>query len=248
MARVDYQKVASLYQSGRSAVAHEDEWGLLLAPYLPGRPALRVLDLGAGTGIFSRAWPRWGATSVVALDPAMPMLAQARHTGLPSCASPVNARGEWLPLRGGSVDVVWISTVFHHLREPERCVADLGRVLRGSGSLVIVRQMFAERWNGGWHHAFPGIDRAVGRFPRLDAIAELFGHGGLALVGIEAVEGPGTPGIDVADWVRKMRHADTLLLGLDDDEIAAGLAELDALGVEPIAGPTLEAAVFALTD
>jgi hypothetical protein len=50
----------------------------------------------------------------------------------------------------------------------------------------------------------------------------------------------------VAAWVRKMRHADTLLGGLTDDEIAAGLATLDEIGDGEIAGPTLETAVYAL--
>jgi SAM-dependent methyltransferase len=247
MARVDYQKVASLYQTGRSAVAHEDEWRPLLIPYLPDRPALRVLDLGAGTGIFSRVWPEWGATSVVALDPARPMLAQAKITGLPPCVGPVNARGEWLPLRSDSVDVVWISTVFHHIRERERCAADLARVLRGPGSTVMIRQMFAERWTGGWHHVFPGMDRSIARFPRIDTITDLFAHEGFTLTGIEGVQEKEAAGTEVADWVRQMRHADTLLLGLDDEEIAEGVAKLDALGDELIAGPTLEVAVFTRT-
>jgi SAM-dependent methyltransferase len=246
MAKVDYEKVASLYQAGRSAVAHEEEWGPLLVPYLPDRPSLRVLDLGAGTGIFSRVWPEWGATSVVALDPARPMLAQARTTGLPPCAAPVNARGEWLPLQDGSVDVVWISTVFHHLRERERCAADLGRVVRGPGSLVMIRTQFPDRWTGGWQHLLPNIDRSIARFPRLDTVADLLAPQGFTLTAVEGVQHPEVTATEVADWLRKMRHADTLLLGLEDDEIAEGLAKFDALGDELVDGPTLETAVFAL--
>jgi hypothetical protein len=174
------------------------------------------------------------------------MLAQARTTGLPPCAAPVNARGEWLPLRDGSVDVIWISTVFHHLRERERCAADLGRVAAGPGSLVMIRTQFPDRWTGGWQHLLPGIDRSIDRFPRLDTIAELLAPHGFTLTAVEGVQHPEVAATEVADWVRKMRHADTLLLGLDDHEIGEGLAKFDALGDELVDGPTLETAVFAL--
>jgi ubiquinone/menaquinone biosynthesis C-methylase UbiE len=245
MARVDYEQVASTYQSGRSAVAHEDAWQPLITPYLPDRSPLHVLDLGAGTGIFARVWPDWGATHVVALDPSPGMLAEARRIGLPG-AWPVNGRGEWLPLRDDSVDAAWISTVFHHLAEPDRCVGDLARVLRGPGSVVLVRAMYPERWSGGWHHLLPGIERALTRFPRLDELTALFASGGFELRGVEAVPEPPTTGAEVADWIRRMRHADTLLGALTDDEIAAGLATLDAIGDGEQAGPTLETAVFGL--
>lgn len=246
MASVDYEQVASTYQIGRSAVAHEDAWGPLVAPYLPARSPLHVLDLGAGTGIFSRVWPSWGASGVIALDPAQAMLAEARRAGLGPATWPVNARGEWLPLRAGSVDVVWISTVFHHLTDRRRCIDDLVRVLRGPSSVVMVRGMFPGRWDGGWHHVFPGIERAIGRFPRFDVVTGLFEDAGFALRGIEGVQEASTAGAEIAAWVRRMRDADTLLLGLTDDEIAAGLAVLDRLGDDTITGPRLEVAVYAL--
>jgi SAM-dependent methyltransferase len=246
MASVDYERVASTYQSGRSAVAHEDAWRPLVTPYLPDRSPLHVLDLGAGTGIFSRVWPDWGAAHVVALDPALPMLGQARRTGLPDQVSPVNARGEWLPLREGCVDAVWISTVFHHLTDRTRCVEDLARVLRGPDSVVLVRGMFPDRWDGGWHHVFPGIERAIGRFPSLEVVTEVFERAGFAFRGVEGVPEQTATGDAVAAWVRRMRDADTLLLGLTDDEIAAGLATLDRIADDDISGPTLEAAAFAL--
>lgn len=246
MPSVDYERVASTYQSGRSAVAHEDAWGPLVVPYLPDRSPLHVLDLGAGTGIFTRVWPEWGATRIVALDPALAMLGEARRTGLPDRASAVNARGEWLPLRDGSVDAVWISTVFHHLDDQRRCVDELARILHGPGSLVFVRSLFADRWKGGGFDLFPGIQRSVRRFPQLEVVTELFEQVGMALAGVEAVRDALSSGTAMADWVRRMREADTLLLGLDDDEVATGLAALDAIGDQEITGPAIEAAVYVL--
>jgi SAM-dependent methyltransferase len=175
------------------------------------------------------------------------MLAEGRRVGLPACARPVNARGEALPLGDDSIDVAWISAAFHHIADQERCAAELARALRGPGSLVMIRGLFAGRSDGGWHSVFPNADRATDRFPRLDAVADLFAQHGLTLAGVEAVANQSAPGAEVAAWVREMRHADTLLLAFDDDEIAAGLAVLDARATDRFPGPTVETAVLQLT-
>jgi ubiquinone/menaquinone biosynthesis C-methylase UbiE len=45
--------------------------------------------------------------------------------------------GESLPLDDGSVDLVFLSMVFHHLSEPSRVVSECYRVLRSGGVLFV---------------------------------------------------------------------------------------------------------------
>lgn len=63
---VDYERVAALYEEGRALPAQVlVRWGEVVGPYLP--PGTKwILDLGAGTGIFARAWPGWTRCSVLA--------------------------------------------------------------------------------------------------------------------------------------------------------------------------------------
>jgi hypothetical protein len=64
---VDYERVASLYEEGRALPAEVlARWGDVVRPYLPSGTR-RILDLGAGTGIFARAWPRWTQAAVIAV-------------------------------------------------------------------------------------------------------------------------------------------------------------------------------------
>lgn len=50
---VDYDSVAAVYQSGRALTSDVlERWGRAVRPYLGDGP-IRVVDLGAGTGIFA---------------------------------------------------------------------------------------------------------------------------------------------------------------------------------------------------
>jgi len=56
----------------------------------------------------------------------------------------VAGRAERLPLREGVVAWAWVSTVVHHLDDLDAAAAELGRVLR-PGGVVLVRQAVVGR-------------------------------------------------------------------------------------------------------
>jgi len=104
---------------------------------------IRVLDVGAGTGIATRALIARHA-NVIAIDPGRELLRRAMtHTeGLLT----VVADGAALPVRSNVVDLVCFAQSWHWL-DPSTRVAEIHRVLRPNG-----------RWAGWWSHA-----RADGR-------------------------------------------------------------------------------------
>jgi SAM-dependent methyltransferase len=99
---------------------------------------LRVLDVGAGTGIATRELAARGAR-VTAVDPGCALLARARGhmPGLPV----VVADGARLPVPAGALDLVCFAQSWHWLDEATR-VDEVHRVLRPAG-----------RWAGWWSHA-----------------------------------------------------------------------------------------------
>jgi SAM-dependent methyltransferase len=124
-----------VYQEGRSPLARPEDWGQLID--LPRTGQLRVLDLGAGTGIFTRAWPGWGASFVVGLDPSLAMLAEARRAGLPAEARLLAGQAQRLPFAARTFDAAWLSAVIHHVTDGEACVRELARVVVPGGRVYL---------------------------------------------------------------------------------------------------------------
>lgn len=214
---VDYQAAAPLYRTGRALPDDVlDRWGDLVRPHLPDRP-LRIADVGAGTGIFAAAWPRWVAATVVAVEPTPGMIAE----GDPSVAY-VRGRAEELPVASRSVDVAWVSAALHHFSDHARAVAELDRVLRDDGK-VMVRTFLPERSGPTWLEAFPGHERALARFIDLARLSGLLGGVGFVLRDVEELVERTSTFAETADWVERMRRADSLLTALTDDEIAEGV-------------------------
>ncbi len=94
----------------------------------------QVVEVGAGTGLFTRLLLDTGA-SVVATDPVPEMLAHLAST-LPGVATAV-ATADALPLSDGSVDAVICATAFHWFATPQ-VLAEFHRVLRPGGSLGLI--------------------------------------------------------------------------------------------------------------
>jgi SAM-dependent methyltransferase len=112
--------------------------GETLNPWLEGRLARlgaegvdRALDLGCGRGFWLRRMAAAGLSPVgLEYDPARAVDALRQA---PTAAGDA-AR---LPFRTGSMDLVLSIHVLHHLPDPEVVLAEVGRVLRPGGYLVL---------------------------------------------------------------------------------------------------------------
>ena len=217
---VDYEHVADRYAEGRSLpIEVLDRWRVAVRPYLPSG-SIRVLDVGAGTGIFAGAWPRWTPTVVLALEPSAEMI-RAGHVVDPAVTF-VRGLAEALPVSDGCAGVVWVSTALHHFGDVHQAVDEIGRVLNRAGR-VLVRTYAPGRTEVTWADEFPGRSKWQARFHRAEELIALFyGHGFDVVDVREVLEGMETYA-QSAQWAARMRHADSMLTALNDDEIAAGL-------------------------
>jgi ubiquinone/menaquinone biosynthesis C-methylase UbiE len=222
---VDYERVATRYQEGRSLGADVlERWGDAVKPYLPSGP-MRVVDVGAGTGIFAAAWPRWTEAAVVAVEPSAAM-AGAGGVDDPGVTF-VLGTAEALPLRDGSADVAWVSTALHHFSDVHQAVRELARVL-GPGRRVLVRTYAPDRTEITWLDELPGRAKWEARCYTEQQLVEILSRHGFDLIdALEVLEGVESYAKS-ADWVERMRHADSMLTALSDDEIAQGVSRLRA--------------------
>jgi malonyl-CoA O-methyltransferase len=109
--------------------------GAQLMARLPQNPPARWLDLGSGTGHFSRAMAQHFAHSEgVALDIAEGMLRHARPLG--GAQHYVAGDAENLPLRGASVDLMFSSLAVQWCSDFAAVLAEANRVLRPGGTFA----------------------------------------------------------------------------------------------------------------
>jgi SAM-dependent methyltransferase len=109
--------------------------------FLLGPAPLRVLDLGAGTGLLTEVLLAAGHR-VVAVDPSPDMLAQLRSR-LPQVGTHTGG-AEQIPLPDGDVDAVVAGQAAHWFR-PGEAAAELRRVLRPGGVVGFVWNTRDER-------------------------------------------------------------------------------------------------------
>lgn len=93
-----------------------------------------AVDVGAGTGLFTRALVD-KAAQVIAVEPdaRMRKVLTARSPGV----SVVEGRGESIPLPDASADAVFVSSAWHWM-DDERAVPEIGRVLRDGGRFGLI--------------------------------------------------------------------------------------------------------------
>ncbi|MFD8598974.1 class I SAM-dependent methyltransferase [Kitasatospora sp. NPDC059646] len=123
---LSFGSAARLYDSIRPGYpARAVTWAL-------GAEPLRVLDLGAGTGLLTGAL-RAAGHEVVAVEPdgQMRAVAAERHPGIPVLAG----SAEDIPLPDGAVDAVVVGQAYHWFT-PQAALPQIHRVLRAGGVLA----------------------------------------------------------------------------------------------------------------
>ena len=106
-----------------------------------------VGDLGCGTGQVSAALAPF-VHHVIAVDASAAML-QASKKRLSSFENIELRRGELeaLPIDDRRLDAATLMLVLHHVPEPERALADVARVLKPNGRVIVVDMLPHDREN-----------------------------------------------------------------------------------------------------
>jgi len=229
MARIDYDRAAATYDRGRDLPAAAfTEWRVALAEHWPTELRGPVVDVGAGSAIWVALLGGWFGAPVVGVEPSTGMRAAARHRRLPPRAWLLGGVAEKLPLRDASCAVAWLSTVVHHFRDLDAAAAELRRVLI-PGAVVFIRSSFPGRHDAiPLFEYFPGARRIASSFPTIEATVGAFARAGFSAREVRRVyEARDTSPGAMVERVRAMRHADSTLAPLSDEEFTAGMAALE---------------------
>jgi ubiquinone/menaquinone biosynthesis C-methylase UbiE len=195
-------------------------WREAVAKHLDPRPGTRLLDLGAGTGMWARAFTDWYDTvDVIAVEPSAAMRTRCHY----SPVLPGDAGN--LPLKDNSVDAAWLSTMIHHVPDLTAAARELRRVVRAGGP-VLIRSAFAGR-----HQAitlfrfFTEAIRVLDTYPSVDDVVTAFTTAGFTPISLEPVPQTTAPSLlEIAATLRREAH--TPLQLITDEEYSNGLARL----------------------
>lgn len=220
---VDYRSAASWYDSGRALDdATLEGWRSAVEGIVGNIGSHSVVDVGAGTGLFADAWVAWGASRVTAVEPSEAMREQAlgRAGGH---FEVVEGDATKIPLPDASVSICWMSAVLHHIPDTRLAAAEIARVVR-PGGFLLVRGYFPGLGVIPWLPFMPGRERADARFPGEARTLEIFAGPAFEHVrSLTVTERESTTAGTAADWVERMREADSLLTALEPSEIDAGV-------------------------
>ena len=131
----DFDDVASLYAVARPTYPRQ------VVDWIVGSPGLEIVDVGAGTGLFTALLVERSAM-VTAVEPSVRMLDELR-SALPDVAA-VEGAGERMPLPDASADLVTFAQAWHWVDVPAASL-EAARVLRSGGSLALVWNLRDER-------------------------------------------------------------------------------------------------------
>jgi ubiquinone/menaquinone biosynthesis C-methylase UbiE len=157
-----------------------------------GDQPAKVLDVGCGTGLFaSRLRAAVDRVEVFGVDLVPEMLARGRPRWRrdPGHVFPIQGDSERLPFGSGTFDIVTCANSFHHYPRQDRAIAEMRRVLRPGGRLMVIDGYRDSLW--GWfifdicvagvegdvHHASARRFRDLMTQAGLQAIAQRPYHG-----------------------------------------------------------------------
>lgn len=227
-----------MYEQGRApSAAVTTVWRDVLRRYLARGST--VLDLGSGTGAYSEFLAEAFSAEVLAVEPSDRMRAVAADEHAHPRVTYLEGRAEALPLEDACCDAALLSQMVHHIADPAACVAELRRVLRPDG-LVLVRGTLSAGRQVPFMDFFPSArEVAEARIPTPDQVIEMFSDGFEHVAG-EVIDQESSPSFrDYYERVR-LRAISTLEL-LDDAEFERGIDEMRAVAVaEADPAPVIE--------
>lgn len=234
----DDERLANAYEHGNEMPEESlRAWVALIGSQLPC-PSPSIVEIGAGTGMFSAAMARrLEGSSVLAVDTSEPMLAEARRHHPHPGVRYASGSAEAVPAPADTFDLAFLSRVIHHLPDRTAAARELARVLRADGK-VIVRTTFRERLDALVYDYWPRL-RSIDerRFPGERELIAEFAAAGFALREVTSFAQPVTASLR-AYHARLTTRPQSKFTYLTDEQFREGLERLAAAArTEPLDPP-----------
>lgn len=223
---MDYDKtdIAAGYNRGRDhGPAFRTQWMQAIAARVEPQSIRRALDLGCGTGRFSQELAGHFDCSVAGIDPSLKMLNEARAALQRERVFYACGNAEAIPLESRSVDLIFISMVFHHFTNPQLAAQECRRVLRPNGRVCLRTGSREKVPNYPYVPYFPASRPLLDQhLPTLKSQQEAFEAAGFATLFEDVITQEIAP--DLHAYADKLAtKSDSILIRLANEDFDAGL-------------------------
>ena len=227
---MDYDKtdISFSYDSARQyKTTTLSKWMAHIRSSVPDTQISHVVDLGCGTGRYSSALADLFKASVTGLDPSVKMLEKAKSKRSGDNITFKVAHAENLPLDDDSVDLVFMSNVYHHLQDPGLTVRECRRVLRHPGYVVLRNSTSNQADSFPYVGLFPGIEEIIGRYqPASSEVVSMLSSNEFNLLTHKVIPHQMAENWNTLLEKAKLR-ADSLLVRLSDENYGSGIEALE---------------------
>ena len=237
----DLTNIPFAYDRGRE---HGPEihnlWMNVVSSYVNDQTIKTILDLGCGTGRFTEDLAVRFDAEVLGVDPSQKMLEQAQRKRRDSRVRYEHGRGEAIPLPDKSVDLIFMSMVFHHFDDPKLTARECRRVLRDDGT-VFLRGGTRERIT-----SYPYVQFFPETLPLLEeclapvvSIAQVFEEAGFRTLSLDVVKQEVARNFEA--YAEKLSAgADSVLAQLSPAEFETGMSALRSHAARTDSQPVCE--------
>jgi ubiquinone/menaquinone biosynthesis C-methylase UbiE len=184
--RTEEDNAARFARTAGRVAAHQDTRAARLAQqvgeFVQPSGGERALDVGTGAGALAFALAPL-VREVVGLDPVPELLELARQRELPNTEF-VEGDGAALPFPDVSFDLAGTHRTLHHVARPARVLAELARVTRPGGHVLVVDQLSPDDPDGAAavHEFETARDPSHTRLLAHGQLQELFEANGLSVL------------------------------------------------------------------
>jgi ubiquinone/menaquinone biosynthesis C-methylase UbiE len=241
---IDYDgRMSAGYESGRAlSTEAADTWAKIVAPFVRHDEGFRILDIGVGTGRFAALFARAFKAQVIGVEPSKGMLTVATRGDKLANLAYVASAAECIPLRSESCDLVWLSQVWHHIRDHRACGRELRRVVVSDGACVLIRGAFGDQLDGfpTFFRFWPSTQEICQQLPIIRQTVDALETNGFVLAEHRRVRQ--VTAISLSEFAKRTQlRADSALALISDSEFQVGqMAIEESVALETQPEPVIE--------
>jgi len=203
-------------------------WMERFALHAGTRRPLSVLDLGSGTGKFTPALADAFGGPTLGVEPSRHMRAIAERDRAHPRVAYAEGSADCIPVEDGAFDLILMFLVLQHVADRPAAAAEIARVLRAGGRLLIVSHFRGEPTPRAWSAYFPGAREIEERsLPTVDETKAMFAAAGVRFAALDRQRITVCPSLRT--YLERVKHRSiSSLERLSEAEFRAGVAALEA--------------------